>query len=197
MRRTIAAAAAGFTILGGALVAATVGGADPAIAQEADTSEEAPVTLADILGELVTDGVITQEQADAVADAIAERGGPRHGRFGHRGIHAELIADTIGISTEDLRAALEDGQTIAEVATAGGVDPSTVVGALVTEMEARLDEAVAEGRLTEEEATEKLAGAADRAQALVDGELPERGPRRFGGPPATDEGGDAAETLNV
>ena len=144
MRRTIAAAVAGFTILGGALVVATVSGATPATAQEADAGEEAPATLADILGDLVDDGIITQEQADAVAEAIADRG-PRHGRFGHRGMHAELIADTIGITTEDLRAELEDGQTIAEVATANGVDPASVVDVLVSEMEARLDEAVANG----------------------------------------------------
>jgi hypothetical protein len=47
-----------------------------------------------------------------------------------------------------------------------------------------------------------LADAADRAQALVDGELPEGGPHGFGGPgrfggPPPIEGSDAAETLNA
>lgn len=203
MRRTIAATAAAFTILGGALVVATVGGASPAVAQEIEGTEEAPATLDDILSDLVAEGVISQEQADAVSDAIAERGGHRHGRFGRGGKHLDLIAETIGIEADDLRAALEDGQTIGEVAADNGVDASVVVDALVAEMETKLDEAVTDGRLTEEQAAERLAGAADRAQALVDGELPPGGPRglggpgRFGGPPPIDEGSDAAETLNA
>jgi polyhydroxyalkanoate synthesis regulator phasin len=200
MRRTIAATAAAFTMLGGALVVATVGGASPAVAQEIEGTEEAPATLDDILSDLVAEGVISQEQADAVSDAIVERGGHRHGR---RGMHLDLIAETIGIDADDLRTALEDGQTIGEVAADNGVDASAVVDALVAEMETKLDEAVTDGRLTEEQAAERLAGAADRAQALVDGELPPGGPRgfggpgRFGGPPPIDEGSDAAETLNA
>jgi len=203
MRRTIAATAAAFTMLGGALVVATVGGASPAVAQEIEGTEEAPATLDDILSDLVAEGVISQEQADAVSDAIAERGGHRHGRFGRGGKHLDLIAETIGIEADDLRAALEDGQTIGEVAADNGVDASVVVDALVAEMETKFDEAVTDGRLTEEQAAERLAGAADRAQALVDGELPPGGPRglggpgRFGGPPPIDEGSDAAETLNA
>lgn len=203
MRRTIAATAAAFTILGGALVVATVGGASPAVAQEIEGTEEAPATLDDILSDLVAEGVISQEQADAVSDAIVERGGHRHGRFGRGGMHLDLIAETIGIEADDLRTALEEGQTIGEVAVDNGVDASVVVDALVAEMETKLDEAVTDGRLTEEQAAERLAGAADRAQALVDGELPPGGPRglggpgRFGGPPPIDEGSDAAETLNV
>lgn len=201
MRRTIAATAAAFTILGGALVVASVGGAAPAEAQEIEGTEEAPATLDDILSDLVAEGVISQEQADSVADAIAERG-PRHGRFGKGGRHLDLVAETIGIDVEDLRAALEDGQTIAEVAVDNEVAADTVVDVLVAEMETKLDEAVADGHLTEEEAAEKLAGAADRAQALVDGELPPGGPRGFGGPgrfggPPPIEGSDAAETLNA
>lgn len=201
MRRTIAATAAAFTILGGALVVASVGGAAPAEAQEIEGTEEAPATLDDILSDLVAEGVISQEQADRVADAIAERG-PRHGRFGKGGRHLDLVAETIGIDVEDLRAALEDGQTIAEVAVDNEVAADTVVDVLVAEMETKLDEAVADGHLTEEEAAEKLAGAADRAQALVDGELPPGGPRGFGGPgrfggPPPIEGSDAAETLNA
>ena len=200
MRRTIAITAAAFTLLGGALVVASVSGAAPAAAQELEGAEAAPPTLQDILSDLVAEGTISQEQADAVADAIAEHG-PRHARFGKGGRHFDVIAETIGIDIEELRAALEGGTTIADVAAANGVAADTVVAGLVNEMETRLDEAVAEGHLTEEEAAEKLAGAADRAQALVDGELPDGGPRGFGGPgregPPPPEGGDAAETLDV
>jgi len=39
----------------------------------------------------------------------------------------------IGVTADDLKAALQSGQSIADVATANGVDPQTVIDALVTE----------------------------------------------------------------
>jgi hypothetical protein len=40
------------------------------------------------------------------------------------------LADAIGIPVEDLRAALREGQSVAEVAEANGVEPQAVVDAL-------------------------------------------------------------------
>jgi hypothetical protein len=57
------------------------------------------------------------------------------------------LADVVGISTDDLRAALRDGQTLAQVAEANGVDPQQVVDVLVANGTERLDAAVASGRI--------------------------------------------------
>jgi prolyl-tRNA editing enzyme YbaK/EbsC (Cys-tRNA(Pro) deacylase) len=87
------------------------------------------------------------------------------------------LADVIGISTDDLRAALRDGQTLAQVAEANGVDPQRVVDVLVANGTERLDAAVASGRIDQETADERKASLPDRAAALVNGELERRAHR--------------------
>jgi hypothetical protein len=103
------------------------------------------------------------------------RPGPGHGHFG-AGLDA--AAEAIGITSEELRTALRDGSTIAEVAEANDVEVQTVIDALVADAEAALDEAVANGRLTDERAAEIKASLPERIEAMVNGE------GRFGGPGA-------------
>ena len=91
------------------------------------------------------------------------------------------LADVIGISTDDLRAALRDGQTLAQVAETNGVDPQQVVDVLVANGTERLDAAVAAGRIDQATADERKAYLPDRAAELVNGELERkahRHPRR-------------------
>jgi hypothetical protein len=90
------------------------------------------------------------------------------------------LAEAIGISTDDLRAALRDGQTLAEVAEANDVDPQQLVDRLVANGTERLDAAMAAGRIDQAAADERKASLPDRATDLVNGEL-ERHPRRHPG----------------
>lgn len=118
------------------------------------------------------------------------------GRRGHRGPKLEAAAEAIGVTVEDLHAALEDGQTIAQVAEANGVDVQTVIDALVADANAHLDEAVAEGRLSAEEADEKRAELTERITERVNNPRPERpeGERGPRGPrPGDDAPADAPE----
>ena len=55
--------------------------------------------------------------------------------------------------------------------------------AIVASMEEHLATAADEGRLTQEEADERLAEAEERAEAIVDGEMPEGGPGHGPGGP--------------
>ncbi len=91
------------------------------------------------------------------------------------------LAEVMGISTDDLRAALRDGQTLAEVAEANGVDPQQVVDLFVDNGTERLDAAVAAGRIDQATADERKANLPERATDLVNGELERdahRHPRR-------------------
>jgi hypothetical protein len=91
------------------------------------------------------------------------------------------VAETIGISTDDLRAALRDGRTLAEVAEANGVDPQRVVDVLVDNGTARLEAAVAAGRIDQAAADQRKASLPERAADRVNGELERdahRHPRR-------------------
>ena len=85
----------------------------------------------------------------ATADAAG------HGKLVRRLARQEgkVAADTIGISGKDLRADLRGGQSIADVANAKGVDVATVESAIVTDVTAKLDKAVTNGKLTQERAT--------------------------------------------
>jgi hypothetical protein len=51
---------------------------------------------------------------------------------------AEVVADAIGIDATDLVAQLAQGETVAEIAEANGVDPQTVVDALVDDYTERV-----------------------------------------------------------
>ena len=91
------------------------------------------------------------------------------------------LADVIGISTDDLRAALRDGQTLAQVAEANGVDPQQVVAVMVAKGTERLDAAVAAGRIDQATADDRKASLPDRGADLVNDELERhahRHPRR-------------------
>jgi hypothetical protein len=177
MRKTIAAASIAVTGLGVLGLGATA----LAGAQDDPSSDEGGGWVQDALSGLVEDGTITQEQADAVEDALKEA---RHDRGlgegpGHRGFVLEFgcdlstVAESLGIDEDELRAALEDSRTIAEIAEEQGVDVEDVVDDIVAAERERLDEAVADGYLTQEDADEILAGAEDRATAFVNGELPD------------------------
>ncbi len=127
------------------------------------------------LQDLVDDNTITGEQADAVASHLAEtirdhRGDrPGHGR---RGAAMEAVAEALGIDAETLRAELQAGKSIADIAADNGVDLDDVVDALLAEVEARLDAAVESGKMTEDEAADHLERAEERITARVNGERP-------------------------
>lgn len=71
-------------------------------------------------------------------------GGGRHhhDRFGERLGRLEIVADTIGIDVSDLWQELRSGSTIADVAEANGVDPQTVIDALVADAEQHITDYV-------------------------------------------------------
>lgn len=81
-------------------------------------------------------------------------GGPVWGMRG--GSLVEATAEATGMSHEEVVAALADGQTFAQIAEAAGVDPKAIVDAFVTERKEMLQEAVSEGRLTQEQADQML-----------------------------------------
>ncbi len=79
-------------------------------------------------------------------------GGYGMGGFGYRGTMPTILADTLGMTSEELYAALSDGQTIAEVAEAQGVSLDDLVEALVAPHIERMEQAVADGYMTQEQA---------------------------------------------
>ena len=87
------------------------------------------------------------------------------------------MAELIGVSAEELGERLRSGQTLAEVAEAQGVAVSDVVALITSQRQERLDAAVADGRLSAEEAQERSESASRRIEELVTDGRPERGER--------------------
>jgi polyhydroxyalkanoate synthesis regulator phasin len=149
------------------------------------------VRLREVLQDLVDDGTITADQADAVTTHLVEnapdRGGRRGpgGRDGHGGpggAISDAVTEALGIDAETLRTQLADGSSLADIATANGVDPQTVIDALVAEAQARIDAAVADGKIDADVAAERTADLEARITARVNGEGGDFGPRGPRGP---------------
>jgi polyhydroxyalkanoate synthesis regulator phasin len=132
--------------------------------------------LQQVLDDLVKKGTITADQAKAITDALqqAAKNLPRHGGPGFRGLGdiANTVATTIGVSVDDLRTAIRNGDSIAKVAQDHKVDPQKVIDALVAEANKRIDAAVTAGKLTADQATQAKTRAATLAKDIVNGTRP-------------------------
>ena len=84
-------------------------------------------------------------------------GGYGRGGNGYAGTMPTLLAEALGLTTEELYAAQESGQTVAEIAVAQGVELADVVAAVVAPHAERLAQSVADGYLTQEQADAMLA----------------------------------------
>ena len=136
-----------------------------------DTKPDREAQLRETLKPLLDNGTLTQAQVDAVVGALkaaepvgGHRGGPRGG-----GADLSVAATAIGITNDELRTALQSGQSIAAVATAKGVAPQAVIDAMVAAMNQRLAESVTAGKLTQAKADELAASATTRIADVVNG----------------------------
>jgi hypothetical protein len=176
-----------------------------------DDAPEMGTKLREELQPLVDDGTITAEQADAVTKQLVEnrpdrgeggfgghRGGPGGpgGMFGGRGVGVDSAAltDLLGLTADEIHTQLEDGKTLAEIATSQGVEVQAVVDTLVGELGTRLDEAVASGRIDQAKADEIEADATTKITDMVNNGRPERGDHMYGGPMGGPMGGPISGT---
>lgn len=142
----------------------------------------------------VAAGRLTEEAATELKERIGSEDFPLLGRGGHgpgfdghggpgrfaRGeVHA-AAASYLGLTEAELREELAD-KTLAEVAKEQGKPVSGLVDAMVAAAEKSIDQAVADGRLTEEQADVMKSGLEERMTARVNGELGP-GPGFHGGP---------------
>lgn len=138
--------------------------------------------LKDALAGLVTDGTITQAQADAVASTLEASAALRGHGPGHGGFHLDVAAEALGVTAAELRTALEvEGTTLADVAADQGVETSVLVDALVAAGTERISAAVTDGRLTQAEADAEIAALPERIGTLIEQEPGLRGPGMHGG----------------
>lgn len=156
----------GAGLVGGAAFAATPSGSDAATAAvpSVDTAaadkdkDGAASKLKAILDGLVDKGVITRAQADAILDAVQKA----HGH-GDKDRHHEFVGDVfkasatyLGMTDEQLKAALATGKSLGEIANATpGKSRSGLVDSLTEAANQRIAQALKDGKITAEQA-EKL-----------------------------------------
>jgi hypothetical protein len=160
------------------------------------------------LDQAVTDGKLTQKQADAIKARRAKSGrvlgggpglrglhdgpgfGPRPG-FGHgfgphggpAGAIFPSLAKALGITGAQLRTQMRDGKSIADIAKAQGKSLDDVRSAMKADAKTQADKAVADGDLTRAQADELLSHLDEALSHLGDArpKLRFRG-HRGGGP---------------
>jgi hypothetical protein len=130
----------------------------------------------------VAAGRLTEAQGQAIKERI-EAGdvplfgfGPGPGHHQVHGLHGGLdaAADYLGMTQAQLRTALKDGKTFAEVAKSKGRSVDGLVAAMVADAKERLAEAVKDGRLTRAQSSAMQADLKDRITDLVNNALPAR-----------------------
>ena len=173
---------------------------DTATDSATDTDRPDPsVRLQEVLQPLVDDGTLTQAQLDAVVETLAAAGpmGGDHGGRGGAGKSLAVAATTLGMTEAEVRDAISNGQTLAQLAEAKGSSAQALIDAILAELDAHLDEEVAAGEHTQAEADAKLAEATTRVTEMVNntGTMPPAGGR--GGPGGGHHGGPSADDAST
>lgn len=135
------------------------------------------------LDQAVAEGLISEERAEimrarATVVATLEKD--------------EVLAQALGITAEELQAAREEGQTIRDLAAELGLDPATVRENLKAAHEAALQQAVADGIITQEQAellqNRPVFGFRGPGRGRFGGNRPFAAPGVNGGPGSTQDG---------
>ncbi|MDQ1688326.1 MAG: hypothetical protein QOK42_1301 [Frankiaceae bacterium] len=197
MRKRTAAIALSGALVSGAAGALLVTPASAATSSNPVTSRLAHIKSA--LSGLVSDGTLTQQQADKVAATLDQKlphRGDGPGKFGGPRGHHELkaheltaAAKALGMTPAALRTELRSGKSLAVIAKAKGVSVDTLVTALVNAAKADIAAQVKAGWLTQAQANKITA---DLKQRITDRVNHVRPPRPEG-PHGDGPGGPAPE----
>jgi hypothetical protein len=95
---------------------------------------------------------------------------PREDTF--RGQVADAIENATGLSRDEILAQLRDGQTFNEILAANNIDPQVVIDAVTAVVTDDLNQAVADGRITQERADQVLANLPDNLDRLMNATTP-------------------------
>jgi hypothetical protein len=146
--------------------------------------------LANRIDRAVAAGTISKEQGEALKKRIESADTPlfgvpgRHhfGHFGRLGPAGDLgvAAAYLGVTEAELITSFHDGKSLADLAKEKGKSVDGLIDAIVAATNKKLDDAVASGKLTEDQRNALGANLEERVTALVNGEF-RRGFRpRFG-----------------
>ncbi len=152
----------------------------------------ATATATEMINQAVDEGRITREAGDEMIAALESTftemvngdlrpGVPGDGQWqGMERNVLQLAAEMTGLSTQEIVQQVRDGATLADILTANGVDPNAFIDSAVAQFGDRLDQAVANGRITQERAETLSAEYRMRLTDIVFNGLPEPARRGAG-----------------
>ena len=121
--------------------------------------------MSSILSGLVSNGTITQSQADAIVKASEGiKAASKSIRDANRTALDSVITSTLGISLETVVSRLKAGETLSTIA---GDKKSALITALVAEINKQIDTALAAGKITANQATAQKEKSLDRVTNMV------------------------------
>ena len=161
----------------------------------------------DLINKAVAEGKLTQEQANQRIQAIQSGQGPGQPGAGQRGQErpgrgqrgqqgpgqgqgqrgpgmpgpGQAIADLLGMTPQEIRTEFQAGKSLAQIAEAKGVSRDALKAKILETQKARLDAAVAAGRMTAEQAQQVATRQAANVDRMLDATPGQRrGPRAPG-----------------
>lgn len=96
-----------------------------------------------------------------------------HGGKGFGGTRVspvQILSEMTGVSIEDIRTARQDGDSLADIAEANDVTTDDYVAAVVAAATTAIDDAIADGKLSQDRAADIKEGLTDKVTAMVTSE---------------------------
>jgi hypothetical protein len=129
--------------------------------------------LNNVLDEMVADGTLTEPQETAILERITET------RAEHRrpctgimlvrdGAIGDAVTDLLGMDRGEIREAWLDGQSLTDMAATQGIDRQILIDTIVDTFGTKLDELVADEKITPERRDEILTNAQPTIERAVD-----------------------------
>ncbi len=132
------------------------------------------------LDEAVDEGLLTEGQAERLQEGdFPFRGRPGHGPRHGPGHVMDAAAEALDMPRDELMEQLRDGTSLAEVAEAKGMSVEDFKAAFLDQVQAQLDDLVAEDDLTQEQADGIFQRTEENIDDIVNGD---GCPGGFGGP---------------
>jgi hypothetical protein len=158
----------GVLLAGGAMSSAQEGTGTPTPAPTAAPTDDGTEATPAPSDESEDESDQGDTEEDSATEDSEDEDGSREGcAGGGKHLIKEAAAEVLGMSEEDLRAALREGQTLAEIAEAQGMSVEDFTSAVEDNVTATLQEQVNAGEITQEEYDEAIANLQEKLDDII------------------------------
>ncbi len=194
--------------LSAALVDSITAAIEQAVEDGKIDAADAEEKLAEV--EAKVEELINKDPADFPTRGDHADRADRGGRMGQRGFGAlrggsEDVQELLGLSAEEIRTAMVDGSSLADLAEQQGVTVEELSDVLVSGIEEQIDQAVEDGKIDADRADEIKDGVDEKIEAMINAEFDgfrggrgghgHHGGKRGFGPGADGAGADAEPSV--